>query len=59
MSLFKQFAKPVKGFICSRVGANHALCGIIIMCEGIIRFGVGLLMIFFFECGGDISRHAV
>lgn len=38
MSLIVQFAESVKGFICSRVGANHALCGTVVMSEGILWF---------------------
>lgn len=59
VSLLMQFAKPVKGFICSRVGANHALRGTVIMSEGIVGFGFGLLVILFLESSGDIPCHAV
>jgi hypothetical protein len=59
MSSLLQFAKTVKGFICSGTGADHTLSGAVIASEGILRFGVRLLGTLFFECGGNFSCHAI
>lgn len=59
VSLLMHFAEAVKGFICSRVGANHALRGTIIMSEGIVWFWGVLLVGLLLKSGGHIPGHAV
>lgn len=59
VSLLVHFAEAVKGFICSRVGANHALGGTVIMREGIVRFWGGFLVGLLLEGCGHIPSHAV
>lgn len=59
VSLLMHFAEAVKVFICSRVGANHAMCGTIIMSEGIVGFWGGFLVGLLLESGGHIPGHAV